>query len=93
MRRGVGSDDRGGGAAAPFSRGKIDNFFFFGGGGITFIFQPGGQIQTLRPVASAENMKIKHRMEGFGLKWPGDGVAASLLGGGIRCILGILGGR
>jgi len=35
----------------------------------------------LRPVASADNMPIKHRPMGFGLKRPGDGVAASLLYG------------
>jgi len=40
-----------------------------------------------------ENMTIKRMVAGFGLEWPGDGVAASLLGGGNQCILGILGGR
>jgi len=39
-----------------------------------------------------ENMTIKHRAVGFGLEWPGDDVAASLLEGGNRSILGILGG-
>jgi hypothetical protein len=28
-----------------------------------------------------ENMTIKRRVAGFGLEWPGDGVAASLLVG------------
>ena len=91
MCRAVGSDGRGEVQQLRFQEGK--SRIFVGGGGITFIFQPGGQIQTLRPVASAENMTIKRRTDGFGLKWPGDGVAASLLGGKNRCILGILGGR
>ena len=39
-----------------------------------------------------ENMTIKRRAAGFGLEWPGDGVAASLLEGGNRSILGVLGG-
>jgi hypothetical protein len=30
-----------------------------------------------------ENMTIKYRAVGFGLEWPGDGVAASLLKGGM----------
>jgi len=38
-----------------------------------------------------ENMTIKPRAAGFGLEWPGDGVAASLLEGGNRSILSILG--
>jgi hypothetical protein len=38
-------------------------------------------------------MTIKRRAVGFGLEWPGDGVAASILGGLNRCILSILGGR
>ena len=50
-----------------------------GGGGIAFIFQPGGLNQMLRPVVSAENMTIKCRTTGFGLKRPRDGVAALLL--------------
>ena len=37
-------------------------------------------------------MTIKCRAAGFGLEWPGDGVAASLLEGGNRSILGVLGG-
>ena len=38
------------------------------------------------------HMTIKRRAAGFGLEWPGDGVAASLLEGGNRSILGVLGG-
>ena len=60
---------------------KIDNFLLGGGGGIAFILQPGGQNQSLRPVASMANMRIKQRTEGFGLKRPGDGVAATLFEG------------
>ncbi len=37
-------------------------------------------------------MTIKRRAAGFWLEWPGDGVAASLLEGGNRNILGIRGG-
>ena len=39
-----------------------------------------------------ENMTIIRRAAGFGLEWPGDGVAASLLEGGNQSILGVLGG-
>ena len=52
-----------------------------GGGGIAFIFQPGGLNRTIRPVAIADNMTIKHRTTGFGLKRPGDGVATSFIEG------------
>jgi hypothetical protein len=48
-------------AAAPFLERKWT--FFVGGG-------------SLRTVASAENASIKCRTSGFGLKLPGDGVAA-----------------
>jgi len=78
---GCGLGRPGEGAAAPFSRGKIDNFCWGGGGGIAFILRPGGRIQSLRPVASVENMTIKRRTEGFGLKRSGDGVAATLFEG------------
>ena len=45
---------------------------------IAFIFGPGGLNQTIRPVVSADNMTIKHRTAGFGLKRLGDGVVALL---------------
>jgi hypothetical protein len=48
-----------------------------GGGGIAFIFRPGGLNRTIRPVAIVDNMTIKRRTTGFRLKRPGDGVAAS----------------
>ena len=35
-------------------------------------------------------MTIERRVAGFGLEWPGDGVAALLLEGGNRSILGVL---
>ena len=78
MRRGVGSDGRG---KVDFHEGKSTIFVGVGGWGgeIAFIFRPGGQNQTLCPVASAENMTIKRRTTAFGLKRPGDGVAASFL--------------
>ena len=63
-------------AAAPFlERKKIHGG---GGGGIAFILQPGGQILSLSPVASAKNTPIKHRTRtsGFGMKRQGGGVTA-----------------
>ncbi len=45
------------------------------------MFRPGGLNRTLQPVASADNMTIKRRTTGFGLKRPGDGVAASFFYG------------
>ncbi len=65
------------GAAASFSKGKIDNFCWGGGGGIAFIFRLGGRNQMLRPVDSVENMAIKGKTEGLRLKRPGDGAATS----------------
>ena len=60
------------------SRGKIDDIRCGGGGGgIAFIFRPGGLNRTIRPVSIVVNMTIKRRMIGFGLIRPGDGVAAS----------------
>ncbi len=47
-----------------------------GGGGIAIIFRPGGLNQTICPVSIADNMTIKCSTTGFGLKRPGDGVAA-----------------
>ncbi len=73
--RGLGRP--GEGALARCSRGKIDNIRCGGAGGIAFIFQPGGLNRTIRPVAIAKNMTTKRKTTGFGLKWPGDGVAAS----------------
>ena len=67
------------GAVAWCSRGKINNICCGGGGGgIAFIFQLGGLNRTIRPVVIAENMTIKRRTTGFGLKRPGDDVAASV---------------
>jgi hypothetical protein len=75
---GCGLGRPGEGAVAWCSRGKIDNIRCGGrGGGIDFIFRPGGLNQTIRPVAIVDNMTIKRRTTGFGLKRPGDGVAAS----------------
>ena len=52
--------------------------YSLGGGDVSaFIFPLGGLNRMLRPVASADNMTIKRRKTGFGLKWPGDCVAAS----------------
>ena len=77
MRRGVGSDGRGKAQWLGVQEGKSTIFAEGGGDVIAFIFQPGSLNRTLRPVASADNMTIKRRMTGFGLKGPGDGMAAS----------------
>ncbi len=69
------------GAAARFPRGKIDNIRWGGGDVIAFIFRPGGLNQTIRSVASADNMTINQCAPGFGLKRPGDGVGASFFKG------------
>jgi hypothetical protein len=68
------------GAAALFSKGKID--FLLGGWWWDCLhFQLGGQNQTLRPVDSVENMAIKRRMEGLRLKGPADVVVTSFFEG------------
>jgi hypothetical protein len=79
VRRGVSSDGRGKAQWLGVPGGKLSIFVVGGGGGggIAFIFRPGGLNQMIRPVAITENMTIKHRTTGFGLKRPGDGVAAS----------------
>ena len=75
---GCGLGRPGEGAVARCSREKIDNICCGGGGGGTvFIFRPGGLNRTIRLVAIVDNMTIKRRTTGFGLKRPGDGVVAS----------------
>ena len=75
MRRGVGSDGRGKAHLLVVQEGKLAIIVGGRGGGIAFIFQPGGLNRTIRPVAIADNMTIKCRTTGFGLKRLGDGVA------------------
>ncbi len=77
----MGSDGRGKAQWLVIQEGKSAIFIGGGGGGITFIFQPGCLNRTIRPVTIAENMTIKRRTTGFGLKRPGDGVAASFFEG------------
>ena len=78
MLRGVGSDGRGKAQWwLDVQKGKSTIFVEGRGDVIAFIFRPGSLNRTLRPVASADNMTIKRRMTGFGLKGPGDGMAAS----------------
>ena len=77
MRWGVGSDGRGKAQWLVVQEGKSAIFVGGRGGGIAFIFRPGGLNRTIRPVASADNMTINQCEPGFGLKRPGDGVAAS----------------
>ena len=62
---------------------KRENLQYSLGGGdvIAFIFRPGGLNQTIRPVASADNMTINQCAPGFGLKQPGDDMAASFFKG------------
>ena len=62
MYAGVWARTAGGSRSGSVFREKID--IFVGGG-------------LLRTVASAENTSIKRRTSGFGLKRPGDGVAAT----------------
>jgi len=78
---GCGLERPGEGAVAQRSRSKIDNIHWGGGGGIAFIFCPGGLNRTIHLVAIADNMTIKHRTTGFGLKQPGDGVVTSFFEG------------
>jgi hypothetical protein len=78
---GCGLGRPGEGAVARRSRGEIYNICWGGGDVIAFIFRPGGLNRTIRPVTTAENMTIKRRTTGFGLKRPGDGVAASFFEG------------
>ena len=78
---GCGLGRPGKGAVARRSRGKISNICCGGGGGFAFIFRPGGQNRTICPDAIAENMTIKRRTTGFGLKPLGDGVAPSFFEG------------
>ena len=78
---GCGLGRPGEGAAARFPRGKIYNIRWGGGDVIAFIFRPGGLNRTICPVAIADNMTIKRRTTGFGLKRLGDGVAASVFMG------------
>ena len=78
MRRGVGSDGRGKAQWLGVQEGKSTILV---GGGVAFIFQPGGLNRTICAVEIPENMTIKPRTTGFGLKWLGDGVAALVLQG------------
>ena len=77
MRWGVGSDGRGKAQWLGVQEGKLTIFIVGGGGGIAFIFRPDSLNQTIRPVAIVDNMTIKRMTTGFGLKQPGDAVAAS----------------
>ena len=77
----MGSDGRGKAQWPGIPEGKLTIFVVGGGGGIAFIFRPGGLNRTFRPVAIAENMTIKRRTTGFGLKQPGDGVVPSFFEG------------
>jgi hypothetical protein len=74
--RGVGSEGRGKAQWLGIQEGKLTTFHCGGGGGIAFIFQPGGLNRTICLVAIVDNMTIKRRTTGFGLKRPGDGIAA-----------------
>ena len=72
-------DGRGKAQWLVVQEGKLAIFVGGRGGGIAFIFQPGCLNQTIQPVTIAENMTIKLRTTEFGLKRPGDCVAASVL--------------
>ena len=81
MRRGVDWDGRGKVHWLGIQEGKSIKIRWGGGGGIAFIFSPGGLNQTICPVEIADNMTIKRRTKGFALKRLGDCVAASVLQG------------
>ncbi len=49
-----------------------------------------GQFQLFRLMPPPKDITINWRPRWRRQKWPGDGVAALLLGGGNRCILGVL---
>jgi hypothetical protein len=76
MRRVVGSDGRGKAQWLGVQEEK-SAIFIWGGGimGSPSFFRPGGLNRTIRPVTIAENITIKCRTTGFGLKRLGDGVA------------------
>jgi len=93
VRRGVGWDGRGKAQWLGIQEEKSAIFVRGGGGGIAFMFPPGGLNQTIRLVTIAENMTIKRRTTGLGLKRMGDGMVASVFqgmfvefsaGGGVR---------
>ena len=71
MRRGVGSDGRGKAQWLVVQEEKLVIFVGGKGGGIAFIFRPGCLNRTICPVTTTENMTIKRRTTGFGLKRPG----------------------
>ena len=64
-------------SGSVFKRENLQYSLRGGGDVIAFIFRPGGLNRTIRPVASADNMTINRCEPGFGLKQPGDGMAAS----------------
>jgi len=90
---GCGLGRPGEGAVDQRSKRKIDNIRCGGGGGIAFIFQPDGLNQTICPVTITDNMTIKRRITGFGLKRLGGGVAASVLQGDVCRLFGRRGFR
>ena len=91
---GCGLGRPGEGAVARHSRGKIDNIRWGGGVvGSPSFFDRCGQNRTISPVKIADNMTIKRRTTGFGLKRLGDCVAASFYEGDFCRIFGRGGGR
>ena len=75
------SDGRGKAQWLGVQEGKSTIVVGRGGGGIAVIFRLGGRNPTICPVEIANNMTIKRRTMGFGLKRLGNGVAASVLQG------------
>ena len=66
-------------SGSVFKRENLQSSLGEGGGVIAFIFRPGGLNRTICLVTIADNMTIKRRTTGFGMKRLGDGVAASVL--------------
>ena len=89
MCAGVWARTAGGRRSGSVSKRENLQYSLGGGGGvIAFIFRPGGLNRTICPVTIADNMTIKRRTTGFGLKRLGDGVAASVLQGDVCRIFG-----
>jgi hypothetical protein len=61
-----------------FSEGILVDFLAGGGAEDRGPYlQPGGQIRPHRPVADLNDTTINKHTRGWGLEWPGDGVATS----------------
>ncbi len=90
---GFGLEWPGDGVAASLLEGGIEEFRLSVGWATGAILAPCGRFRLFRLMPPPNNITINWRPRWGGQKWLGNGVAASLLGGGNRCILGIMGVR